>query len=403
MRKVIIYTALYPFAKTTESYMTAELSAIAGEGYDITIVPIKKDGYVRPLEKTVKLDLGLQQMPMWGCCKAFFKALCPTRLFPSLLEALKLGKLKYCVDALKYLYAANKVLLDLEERAAAERQPCVFYCYWLSFVPVSFALYKAKHPDTPHKFVSRGHGSDIYATRQGVYYPMRSFALKHIDAVYTVSDYGATFLKEHFPESSDRIKVSKLGVPVNRNEAPMQDKVVRIISVASVYPFKRVGLLFHSLYEYAEQHPETQVEWTHCGDGGLFGQLKADVASGNLPNLKVNLLGRITNEEVLQLYRENDYTANVLLSTSEGIPVSIMESLASCVPVIATDAGGVHEIVNEETGVLLPIDFSKWQFDEALDKVLQRGRELKLSAFKYYQGNYSDNNFRKFYREITRM
>ena len=36
----------------------------------------------------------------------------------------------------------------------------------------------------------------------------------------------------------------------------------------------------------------------------------------------------------------------------EGIPVSIMEAIVS-IPIIATDVGGVSEIVNEETGLLV--------------------------------------------------
>ncbi len=45
----------------------------------------------------------------------------------------------------------------------------------------------------------------------------------------------------------------------------------------------------------------------------------------------------------------------VLTSLWEGIPVSIMEAMASRLPVIATDVGGVSEIVvNNETGILVP-------------------------------------------------
>jgi len=45
----------------------------------------------------------------------------------------------------------------------------------------------------------------------------------------------------------------------------------------------------------------------------------------------------------------------VLASLWEGLPVSIMEAMASGLPVVATDVGGVSEIVvNNETGLLMP-------------------------------------------------
>ncbi|NMC40567.1 MAG: glycosyltransferase, partial [Bacteroidales bacterium] len=45
------------------------------------------------------------------------------------------------------------------------------------------------------------------------------------------------------------------------------------------------------------------------------------------------------------------------VSSSEGVPVSVMEALSFGIPVIATDAGGTSEIVNNTNGRLIPVDF----------------------------------------------
>jgi glycosyltransferase involved in cell wall biosynthesis len=44
----------------------------------------------------------------------------------------------------------------------------------------------------------------------------------------------------------------------------------------------------------------------------------------------------------------------VLPSESEGLPVSVMEALAHGVPAVATDVGGVGELLGEGCGELVP-------------------------------------------------
>ena len=51
----------------------------------------------------------------------------------------------------------------------------------------------------------------------------------------------------------------------------------------------------------------------------------------------------------------NDFDLFVNMSLSEGIPVSIMEAISFGIPIIATNVGGNAEIVNDETGVLIPL------------------------------------------------
>jgi glycosyltransferase involved in cell wall biosynthesis len=61
---------------------------------------------------------------------------------------------------------------------------------------------------------------------------------------------------------------------------------------------------------------------------------------------------------VLAHYAQEPVDLFVLLSRSEGLPVSIQEALAAGVPVLATDVGGVAEAVGRdgEAGLLLPAD-----------------------------------------------
>jgi len=57
-------------------------------------------------------------------------------------------------------------------------------------------------------------------------------------------------------------------------------------------------------------------------------------------------------DNIPEIYSFSD--AAVLSSWSEGLPQSLLQAMASCVPVIATGVGGVSEVViNEKTGILV--------------------------------------------------
>ena len=54
------------------------------------------------------------------------------------------------------------------------------------------------------------------------------------------------------------------------------------------------------------------------------------------------------------------------VSSTEGIPVSIMEAMSFGIPVIATAVGGTPEIVNNENGYLLSKDPSAKELAEVI-------------------------------------
>lgn len=68
----------------------------------------------------------------------------------------------------------------------------------------------------------------------------------------------------------------------------------------------------------------------------------------------VTFSGRIDNAEIPALYTSADCMLNP--STVDNMPISILEALASGVPVVSTDAGGIPDLVSHEhTALLVPI------------------------------------------------
>ena len=87
------------------------------------------------------------------------------------------------------------------------------------------------------------------------------------------------------------------------------------------------------------------------GDGPLRPQVEGLVASLHLEN-HAHLLGM--RRDVPQILRATDVL--VLSSKSwEGLPLTVLEAMASSLPVVASDVGGTREaIVDGETGLLFP-------------------------------------------------
>jgi glycosyltransferase involved in cell wall biosynthesis len=73
-------------------------------------------------------------------------------------------------------------------------------------------------------------------------------------------------------------------------------------------------------------------------------------------NISFQLMGNVKNEEIQKYYSLNQVDLFINVSEYEGIPISIMEAMAYGIPCLATNVGGVREIVNDDNGFLLNKD-----------------------------------------------
>jgi glycosyltransferase involved in cell wall biosynthesis len=86
-----------------------------------------------------------------------------------------------------------------------------------------------------------------------------------------------------------------------------------------------------------------------AGDGPLAEPLRARSAAAGLED-RVRWLG--TLDDMPTFYAALDVC--VLNSTREGLPLSLLEAMAFGVPIVATDVGGVGELLEGDAGVLVP-------------------------------------------------
>lgn len=408
---LVIINSAYPFDKG-ESFMGNEIPFI--HQFDkVIICPCSVENF----NQTRKMDNDRAILCPISQDKKIVKLLkCFYSLFlkKTMLEIIFLCKNKrFNKETLKQLLLFvstsntlfKKIKNNLIFNGIKETDSIVFYSYWMHFHAYTALLLKNYFVNS--KAVSRCHGYDLYEYRNmNKYLPLRKSILEELDVIFPISLDGIHYLEIEYPNYKKNIQISRLGT---RDCGVRKPEVIRepfkIVSCSWIVPVKRVNKIVDALL----QIKDIEIEWTHFGEGELFDELKRYSKKILCKNIKVNLNGAISNQELQEKYLTNDYDVFINVSESEGIPVSIMEANSFGIPVIATDVGGVNEIVFDgENGILLDKEFSDKQLIEAIYKFVLMTNEEYLkyrdNARKIWMKLYNaEKNYSKFFNEINEI
>ena len=148
-----------------------------------------------------------------------------------------------------------------------------------------------------------------------------------------------------------RVRVVHCGVDapwLDRESSPVPDEP-RLVSIGRLSHQKDQHLLLRSLKMVIDRG--YRVSLVLIGDGSLRSELQRQIAALGLEQ-QVTLAGWLPRTEIVEEILSS--RALVLSSRAEGIPLAIMEAFAARRPVIATDVGGVVELVDSSNGWLVP-------------------------------------------------
>jgi glycosyltransferase involved in cell wall biosynthesis len=280
----------------------------------------------------------------------------------------------------------------------------VFYSYWLKTGAHAIAMLKYRDSIK----ISRAHGSDIYEekTKSG-YLALLKFSSSNLNAIFFVSTQGLKYFEEKLKVKSPNFIVSYLGVEKPDSKgitAKEQDKYL-VVSCSNLIPLKRIDRIINSL---AIVKSDKNILWLHFGDGILRNELEALAENklGPLDRIDYSFMGHYLNKELLQYYCSNKIDLFINTSSTEGVPVSIMEALSFGIPVIATDVGGVKELVVEGTGILLPAEFKIHDLTKNIEFFLNLSVEEELKFRKNAYSNWEMNfnasvNYRDFIMRVN--
>jgi glycosyltransferase involved in cell wall biosynthesis len=249
-----------------------------------------------------------------------------------------------------------------------------FYSFWCDDNALALSLLKDKFSKS--KMVTRAHGWDVYfEPSKFQYLPFRNLIAEKLDFIYPVSMFGADYIKSRWKiNDENKIKVAYLGVKT-AHDIPIKtdDSSFTIVSCSNCIALKRVHLIIEAFAQI-----NVDINWFHFGDGPLLDALKKKAKLELPAEVKFAFKGRISNEELMLWYGVNPVDLFINVSESEGLPVSIMEATSYGIPILATNVGGVSEIVVDGVnGKLLNAEINSDELAAAIMKVMNLPKDQK--------------------------
>lgn len=377
MKKILFVTSSFPYG-ISEGFANAEIKGLAECGARVTVLPT----YPRGEFNSGNVNVETINLPLFrlSYVLSFLRMLFGNpRRFAGLVFLCFGASVNNTVKNIVVLPKLCHFFLSSKERYD------FVLAYWAS-IPAQFAMLYSFL--TGCAWGLTGHRWDIVEKN--------NFAKKFARArfIRLISASGVRLLGSKYSERfAEKIEVVHLGV----DTAAMGDveaslASTRMVCIANLSPVKGLEHLIDAMKDVT-----ADVTLDLIGDGPLRQALSERVVAAGLQE-RVKLLGALPHSEVTSRLLSGAYGGLVLPSVDlggglhEGIPVVLMEAMASGVPVISTRTGGIPELLgeNSEFGICVE-EKSPGQLAKAINDLLTsrslresyaaRGRERVLEKF----------------------
>ena len=318
-------------------------------------------------------------------------------------KKLSTGILKTILISLYNAKRLNKQYANIISEHSNSNTENYCYSYWCNDTALALTYLKLKNPT--FKTFCRIHGWDVYfeASKYN-YLPFRQLIADKYDMIFAISQAGKNYAIDKWGAKSDQVQISRLGISNNyKMDLNKTVNPFHLISCSSIIPLKRV----HLIAEAIKQMNNVKLKWTHFGDGAQRNVLESLLKT--LPkSIEVTLKGSVSNNEIYSFHNLESPNLFINVSSTEGVPVSIMEAMSFGIPAIATAVGGTPEIVNNENGYLLSKDPSTKEIAEVIQDFFNLSEQERLnkqkSAYKTWNEDYNaTKNYNQFVEDILSL
>ncbi len=358
------------FPKLTETFILFEMAAVEEQGVDVEVYPLLRArntathpegaSLFRKIVELFKAPMSDAVMhraarpfverarfaPMFNwpilCAQLWFLFRRPVAYLQALFTLVwaNLGSLNYLLGGLavfpKVVYFARQMERDgvthVHAHFANHPAAAAYVIHRLTGIPYSFTA----------------HGADLQVDQHMLREKVAT--AKH---VVTISDYNREFIVKYCGAwARDRIRVVRCGVDTSvfdvSNRVESSERLT-IVCTGTLYEVKGHTHLIDACRLLDERGVDFECHL--IGDGPLLATLQQQVAGSGLED-RMLFRGRLTREEIARQLRCSDVLVAPSVPTAsgrrEGIPVVLMEAMASGLAVVASSISGIPELVDHE-------------------------------------------------------
>ncbi|MGK7950228.1 MAG: glycosyltransferase [Xenococcaceae cyanobacterium] len=182
-----------------------------------------------------------------------------------------------------------------------------------------------------------------------------------LDCQIVTSVYLAKYYQQLKPNIQNKLKVCHINVDQNkwqfsqqkrqeyRQKLGISDNIVLIIFPARITQQKRPLFLIDIIDKLKQK--SLPISIVTLGTGDMFDIFRSKINSLGLESF-FKILSHVSPEEMIGYYSASDIF--LLPSEYEGISLAIYEAMAMGLPIVASDVGGQKELIEPETGFLIP-------------------------------------------------
>jgi glycosyltransferase involved in cell wall biosynthesis len=408
---ILLITEAFPYLQM-EQFLETEIKYYKHfNNINYTIMPIKGGKEKRDLDSFIYLDNYLIEnlnKSLFYNISNFLKSFLNKHFYKELIihKIYNLKKLKSFIFAMiKYINYYD--ILDIYFQKKNNLENTIVYTYWNN--EMTYALQSLKNKYN-YKLVSRVHGFDLYEERHPLsYMPLKKQFTEDIDKIFTITESANEYLHKKYYFNFDQIELSRLGVEDNNiRTLSNENNILHIVSCSSLTHVKRVDKIIDALSIIANEQTHITFIWTHIGDGNFFKNLllKSNEKLSKLRNVIFVFKGHLDNKKVYQFYKDNKIDLFLNTSTSEGVPVSIMEAMSCHIPIVAPNVGGISDMVqNGINGFLLSSKCEINEIVDALNKInFYKNIIIRNNSYKLFKEKYHAlNNYKLFLEKLINL
>ena len=342
----------------SHSFIEREILAVRAQGVDVHTFSIRPADPATLLTRTMRDEAEAtfvvrgQRPQAWLSAGLSLTRRGPRAPLAGIRRAATSGRREVRTKVWQGFYLAEAVLLYEELRRRGIRHVHAHFANVAADVArlVTHLGRTEDGPDSGWRWSFTMHGSAEFFDVAGHDLPAK---VADADAVSCISDFcWGQLMRIVDPRHWPKLEIVRMSVDADHYspgpERQESDRL-RVLAVGRLSPEKGLPVLMDAVTDVVARglHPNVRI----VGEGPLRAALEAQIRAEGLAG-QVTLMGPLGQDVLPEQYRWAD--VYVLPSFMEGLPVVLMEALATECPVIATPVGAVEElVVPEESGLMV--------------------------------------------------